>query len=168
MYESVSEAEIESRIAECHESVRSIFSYWRDRCREGGMPRRCDIDPVDVRFHLPSIILVDVVADERRFVYRLVGTREVAGRGYDPTGMSVASSFYAASKEAALACYQYVVQECRPFCFKDPYVTLDGWHEQEDIIYLPISEDGVNVSMILVYSHSYNYRPRIGGTFLLR
>lgn len=168
MYENVSEAEVESRIAACHESVRAIFSYWRDRCREGGMPCRRDIDPVDLRFHLPSIILVDVVPDERRFVYRLVGTHEVAGRGYDPTGMSVGSAFYAESKEAALACYRYVVRERRPFCFKDPYRTPDGWHEEEDTIYLPMSEDGVNVSMILVYSHTYNFRPRLEGALLLR
>ena len=49
------------------------------------MPRRSDIDPVDMpRRLLPFINLVDVVADERRYVYRLVGMGDVDVRGQDP------------------------------------------------------------------------------------
>jgi hypothetical protein len=56
------------------------------------MPSRADIDPTEIVPFLPGIMLVDVVADERRFVYRLVGTREVAMRGRDPTGKTKMSS----------------------------------------------------------------------------
>ncbi|MBI2254496.1 MAG: PAS domain-containing protein [Proteobacteria bacterium] len=167
MYEDVSEAEVERRIAACHESVRAVVVYWREKCAGRPMPGRTDIDPIDLKRFLPSIMLVDVVPDERRFVYRLVGTLEVAGRGYDPTGLSVAEAFYAASLEEGLATYEYVVRERRPFCFREPYLTADNWHEEEDTIYLPLSGDGQNVDKILVYSYSATYKPRLNDSYMI-
>ena len=161
IYEGVTEAEVNRRIAACHDSVRSLHAYWKSKCSGRPMPSRSDIDPMDFRRHLASVTLVDVVADARCFVYRLVGTQEVAGRGSDPTGRSVGDAFYAESRETALASYEYVVRTRRPFCFRDPYTTPDGWREQEDTIYLPLSTDGANVNMVLVYTHSDSFRPRL-------
>ena len=63
------------------------------------MPARGDLDPVDLKALLPLLILIDVVPDERRYVYRLVGTREVEMRGGDPTGKAVKDAYYAESAE---------------------------------------------------------------------
>ena len=42
------------------------------------MPRRSDIDPLEIpRALLPGLFLVEVVSDDRRYVYRLVGTADV-------------------------------------------------------------------------------------------
>lgn len=168
MYEDVTEAEVDDRIAASHESVGAIVAYWRKKCGDQRMPRRADIDPFELKSYLPCITLVDVVPDARRFVYRLVGTHEVAGRGSDPTGLCVSEAFYAESEEAGLATYEYVVRERRPFCFRDPYVTPDNWHEEEDTVYLPLSEDGITVNMILVYTHSIDFRPRIADSLIMR
>jgi hypothetical protein len=161
LYDGVTETEVDRRIAACHDSVRVLHAYWQSKRGGRPMPSRGDIDPVDFRRHLHSITLVDVVPDARRFVYRLVGTQEVAGRGSDPTGRSVGEAFYGESPEAALAMYEYVVLNRRPFCFRDPYTTPDGWREQEDTIYLPLSADGAQVNMVLVYTHSASFRPRL-------
>ena len=139
MYENVTEVEVERRIASCHETVREVLAYWRSKRANRAMPQRADIDPAELKAYLPSITLVDVVPDERCFVYRLVGTQEVAGRG---------------------GCYEYVVRERRPFCFAEPYRTADDWEEREDTIYLPLSEDGETVSMILVYTYCHEFKPR--------
>ena len=69
------------------------------------MPARRDIDPTEFVPHLPGIMLVDVVADERRYVYRLVGTREVEARGQNPTGRPVGESFHGSSRENVLRNY---------------------------------------------------------------
>lgn len=106
------------------------------------------------------MMLVDVMADERRFVYRLVGTGEVANRGSDPTGKSVPEAFFGGSAEETLACYESVVRNRAPFCYRGDYAAPDGRTETDDIIYLPLSDDGANVNMILVYSHSYSYKRR--------
>ena len=168
MYEDVTAEEVERRIAASHESVRAVYDYWRRKAAARLMPYRADIDPADLKPYLPAMMLVDVVHDTRRFVYRLVGTHEVAGRGRDPTGLSVTEAFYAGSAEEAVAAYEYVARSRRPFCFRDPYVTPDGWEEREDTLYLPLTRDGETVGIILVYSYAYGFKARGAASLVVR
>lgn len=107
---------------------------------------------------LPGICLVDVVQDARRYVYRLVGTGEVEVRGHDPTGKSVKEGFFGPSAEDALACYDRVVSTRAPFLDATPFTSEDGRYVTLDTLFLPLSEDGINVSKILVFSHSESVR----------
>jgi hypothetical protein len=160
MHVNVTAEETASRIAACHESIRTFHDYWSAKKGGRAMPRRADIDPVEVKPYLPMMMLIDVTADERRFVYRLVGTAEVAERGHDPTGRPVRDAFFGGSVEETLSYYEYVVRNRAPFCYRGAYAAPDGRIETDDIIYLPLSDDGVDVNMILVYSHSYSYKRR--------
>jgi len=168
MYEEVTAEEVERRIAASHDSVRAVYDYWYQKAAGRRMPLRADIDPADLKPYLPAMMLVDVVHDTRRFVYRLVGTHEVAGRGRDPTGLSVAEAFYAGSAEEALAAYEFVARERRPFCFCDPYITPDGWEEREDTVYLPLSRDGESVGVIMVYAYTYGFKARGAASLIVR
>lgn len=127
--------------------------YWEAKRRGRPMPSRADIDPLELRRFLPGIILIDVVDDERRYVYRLVGTREVAMRGKDPTGQSMIEGFFAATLEAALAIPDKVVATKAPFFLHRDFTAPDGRLGYEDLIMLPLSEDGARVTMIIGYTH---------------
>lgn len=73
-----------------HLGARALYEYWLNKCGSRLMPRRSDIDPTEIPPQLlPGISIVDVVSDDRRYVYRLMGTAEVQARGFDPTGRSV-------------------------------------------------------------------------------
>jgi hypothetical protein len=169
IYESIiTQEEIERRISACHPSVRTVYDYWPAKRGNRLMPSRKEIDPGDLKPFLPSMMLLDVVPDARRFVYRLVGTKEVSERGYDPTGKPVSEAFFARTAEETLNLYSDVVRACAPFCFHDPYEAPDGQTEHEDIIYLPLSGNGTDVDMILVYSYNYQFRSRMNGSSLLR
>lgn len=135
----------------CHPDMLKMLNYWH--AKRGGrlMPSRADIDPADFRRFLPHITLVDVVADERRFVYRLVGTKEVELRGRDPTGKSVIEAYFASSVDVAIANYDRVVRTRAPFYTADPYQVVDRYIGEEDL-FLPLSNDGERVNMILVFS----------------
>ena len=136
-----------------------MYEYWLSKCGRRPMPRRSDIDPVDMpRGLLPFINLVDVVDDERRYVYRLVGTGDVDVRGQDPTGKSVLEGFFAPRAEDALACYDRVVATRAPFLDPEPFVAPNGKYVMEETIFLPLSDDGVKVNMVLVFSHSRDLR----------
>jgi hypothetical protein len=117
------------------------------------MPARADIDPLQLRQYLPGIILIDVVDDERRYVYRLVGTREVAMRGKDPTGQSILQGFFAPSLNAALAILDQVVETRAPLFMHRDFTAPDGRLGYEDILMMPLSEDGARVSMLFGYTH---------------
>ena len=137
----------------CHPAVRAIHEYWERKRGARLMPARGDIDPMEFVLHLPGIMLVDVVADERRYVYRLVGTREVEARGQNPTGMSVGEKFHGSSRENVLRNYDRVCRE-RAALFDDYHFTSPGGRLlDEQVIFLPLSTDGENVSQILVYTH---------------
>jgi hypothetical protein len=163
----VSREETEARIAASHPDIRAMVAYWRSKCGDRRMPRRTDIEPIDIKAFLPRITLVDVVPDDRRFVYRLVGTEEVASRGQDPTGRSVAEAYFAATPEESLAYYEFVAGHGEPYCFRDAYRAPDGALEKQDVIFLPLSEDGISVSMILVFYYDHKYHPRVEDSSVL-
>jgi hypothetical protein len=137
----------------CHPTVRAIYDYWIHKRGARLMPARRDIDPTEIVPHLPGIMLVDVVADERRYVYRLVGTREVEARGQDPTGKSVGEKFHGSSRENVLRNYDWVCRD-RAALFDDYHFTSPGGRLlDEQAIFLPLSADGETVNQILVYTH---------------
>ena len=104
---------------------------------------------------VPGISVVAVVQDDRRYVYRLVGTGDVEVRGNDPTGKSVLEGFFGPSAENALACYDRVVSTGAPLLDPMP-LTASSWGKfvMEETLFLPLSEDEANVNKILVYSYS--------------
>src|SRR4030095_6374499 len=98
-------------LGRCHPAIRAIYAYWEGKRGGRRLPARSDIDPTEFVPHLPGIMLVDVVADERRYVYRLVGTREVEARGQNPTGRPVGEKFHGSSRENVLRNYDHVCRE---------------------------------------------------------
>lgn len=137
----------------CHPDVREMLDYWQRKRGGRAMPSRSDIDPSELRHFLPHITLVDVVGDERRFVYRLVGTAEVELRGYDPTGKAVADAYFATSADEALKHYEAAKVTRAPHYIADPFQAVDRFIGEEDL-FLPLSSDGETVNMILVFSIS--------------
>jgi hypothetical protein len=67
--------------------VHRLHEYWRSKAgADGAVPRRRDIDPIDLPDLLPNLMLLDVERDPLRFRYRLVGTRVVDFSYHDFTG----------------------------------------------------------------------------------
>ena len=135
--------------------IVAFHDIWCRKCGKRTMPARRDFDPVDMVTFLPGIALIDVVDDDRRFVYRLIGTREVAMRGNDPTGKGIAEGFYASSAEAALASYEDVVARRAARFEQRRFVTPDGRIGNEQTVILPLSDDGQAINMIIAYTHHY-------------
>lgn len=146
--------------ATCHPSVRVIYTYWLRKCGERPMPSRADLDPAEIPAGLlPGICLVDVVPDARRYVYRLVGTADVEVRGHDPTGKSVLDGFFGPSLSDVLANYDRVVSNRVPHIDPQHFRASNGRYVTEETIFLPLSEDGVSVNKILVFSQSREMSP---------
>jgi len=139
-------------LADCHDRVRAIYEYWAGKRRGRSMPSRADLDPLDIPRLLPDICLVDVVRDERRYVYRLIGTNEARVRGRDPTGRSVMEAYFGTSVQSVLLNYDAVTRSCTPHLDRDPSLTKDDRFIQHETIFLPLSDDGATVNMILVYT----------------
>lgn len=140
----------------CPERIAEIFHYWDGLRGDRRMPCRADFDPAEVVRHLPSLLLIDVEGVDDRgsaiLRYRVVGTEEVLLRGHDPTGKLVSEGFVGPSLEVVMEAYELVRKE-RCFLFELlEFKTHRGVMRSEYGILLPLSEDGTNVSQILVYS----------------
>ena len=135
----------------CHPDVLKMLAYWESKLNGRSMPRRGDIDPAEMVGLLPNIMIIDVVDDARRFVYRLVGTGEVLLRGRDPTGKSVRDGYFAASPEAAEARYERILKSREPYYEEDNFQVVDRYIFEANL-FLPLSDDGATVNKILVFS----------------
>ena len=135
----------------CHPDILKMLSYWESKRNGRAMPRRSDIDPAELVGFLPNLMLVDVVDDERRFVYRLVGTGEVQVRGHDPTGKSVRDGYFAASPDEAMARYERVCNSCAPYYEVDNFQVVDRYVCEANL-FMPLSDDDATVNKILVFS----------------
>jgi hypothetical protein len=137
--------------AKCHPDVLKLLAYWDGKRNGRTMPRRSDIDPADLVSLLPNISLIDVVDDERRFVYRLVGTGEVQLRGHDPTGKSVRDGYFAATPEAAEERYRRVCNTREPYYEEDNFQVVDRYVCEANL-FLPLSDDDQTVNKVMVFS----------------
>jgi hypothetical protein len=138
-------------LARASDAIKRMYGYWRSKCEGDRLPPRRAIDPVEIPRFLPQITIVEVVPDARRYVYSLVGTKEVEIRGRDPTGKSVLEGFFGPSVDDALGCYDAVVRTRQPHYDDTPYITPDGRFSDDETLFLPLSEDGEHVSRILVF-----------------
>ncbi|WP_162917289.1 PAS domain-containing protein [Dongia deserti] len=132
-----------------------MYAYWQHKRGPRPMPARADIEPAEIKRLLPGMLLVDVQRTQDGsldFVYRLVGTREVEMRGHDPTGKRVVEAFYGKSADTVTTCYSRVVETRCPFLDDDCYHLPGQEWSPSATIYLPLSNDGALVNMVLVYS----------------
>lgn len=135
----------------CSPKTVDLYRYWDDRRGPRPMPRRADIDPVDMRAWLARMTLIDVDATAQRFRYRLVGTEVVALRGFDATGRSVEAAWPGEDADMVQAAYRDVVaQKTAVFCHP---ATRRQWERDPivGVMLLPLSNDGERVDQILGY-----------------
>src|SRR3569623_3353232 len=133
-------------------NLQRIYAYWETKRGARLMPRRADLDPAEIPPRLlPGITLVDVVADPRRYVNRLVGTMEAEVRGYDPTGKSVAEGYFGDNAEDAMRYYDHVAQTRAPALDPVPFLERRRGYKGAESLFLPLSNNGVAVNMIMVF-----------------
>lgn len=69
--------------------LRRLYAYWDDKRGTREFPGRSDIDPIEMKFALGNISLIDVFHDPLRFRYRLHGSLVTERMGGDMTGKFV-------------------------------------------------------------------------------
>ncbi|WP_341915552.1 PAS domain-containing protein [Ferrovibrio terrae] len=67
-------------------TLRQLHTYWDTKRAGRPYPGREDIDPLDLRFVIGSLLLVDIEPSPLRFRYRLFGTDIAQRQGFDMTG----------------------------------------------------------------------------------
>jgi hypothetical protein len=132
-----------------HGDLRRLLEYWQGKCGDRPFPRRADIDPLDLHFMLERIALTEVHGEQpRRYRMRLVGTfwRDLSGVELSGTWLEELPS--ANLRDLTIGFYEAMIAAGKPrFTVRDAIV--DDRLLRYEIMLLPLSEDGIRVSMIL-------------------
>lgn len=135
----------------CFDEVREIHAWWGRARGDRAFPTRDQFDPLAFPRHLPGISIVDVRPDGE-LVYRLVGTAEVALRGFDPTGRRVRDAFIGEDWEEVRDNYGHVT--AHKACLFD-YTEAEspfGVLVYDETLMMPLGPDGEVVTQILLYA----------------
>jgi hypothetical protein len=133
--------------ADCLDDLRDprlkrLYEYWRGRCAEAVMPARAAIDPLDFRYILGYVTLVEVEPTPRRYRFRLDGSvlamlsgMDYTGKYLDQLGMQDYIDFVAAS-------YDRVVDRVSPYAYRKQGAFDTKTFDEETLI-LPLGAQGV-------------------------
>ena len=101
------------------------------------MPRRADLDPVDIPRLLPHVMLVEV-QPEGRYRYRLIGTANAQEHGVNATGRYVDEVLQ--------------VRERRSIYSESLFLSDVGGvvERHTKVLFMPLSEDGATVRQVFV------------------
>jgi hypothetical protein len=126
------------------------LSYWVQKRGGRSVPRKRDIDPIEVpRSVLPNLQVIDVIDGGARFRYRLIGTATVEAYGEDFTGRYPDEMFPPELRDFIHAVYRQVCSERAPVFLSNRYVTARGFELASKRIYMPLCDGNDAVSHIL-------------------
>jgi hypothetical protein len=129
-----------------------LRDYWNQKRGARPMPARGDIRPSEFRRHLGWVVMADVLRGGQEFRYRLVGTLVTQYFLSEGTGKTLTEAFHGWDRSVlngVRAVMRTVVREktiIRAFGAPDAFAT--GF-EAFDAIFLPLSDDGEHVNVIL-------------------
>ncbi|MGH7033628.1 MAG: PAS domain-containing protein [Stellaceae bacterium] len=137
------------------ERIRQAYDYWLGKAAGRAMPRRGNLDPIEIPLLLPNIMLVDV-EEPRRFRYRLIGTDCAQSHGFDATGRYVDEVLLDADYRGfVIALYDACVVGRRPIYSETLFASARTGTagRRVHVAFMPLSEDGERVNMVFVAQH---------------
>jgi hypothetical protein len=132
-----------------HPDLRVLYDYWNERRQGRRWPARADINPVDLKFALGNLSLIDVAPEPPRFIFRLIGTFLSQRLGTDFTGKTVDDIPDRAYRDEVNAAYEKLIDSGEPSVAQGERL-FDKTPHRFETLRLPLSEDGNSVTMILV------------------
>jgi hypothetical protein len=148
----------------CTPRIRRFWDYWNSKRGTRPMPSRADLDPLEMGPLLPYIVLTEVMQQPPWLIYRLVGTKQVAVRGHDPTGQPVMEHYIGHhlgnTASEVLLNYRLVIERCAIVFDYNHIEGPDGGGgsfdqmpvQETGTLLLPLSNDGHKVNMIFCCS----------------
>jgi len=135
-----------------HPTCVFLRDYWESKRGSRAMPSRADISPAQLKEHLGWVMILEVLPGARDFRYRLIGTLVTQYFSNDATGKTVMEAFADNGEPTAKlvnSVFRKVARDKVVMRTAGGANWLEDGMEAFEAIYLPLSEDGANVSHIL-------------------
>ena len=128
-------------------ALQQLQMYW-DKKRAGRpYPGREDIDPLELRFIIGNLILMDVEPMPLRFRYRLFGTGIVQRQGFDMTGKYLEQHPWPELAAQARQTYIEVIDRGKPSLIRRHGLVNDQYVDHQSLI-LPLGHSQVEMLMV--------------------
>ncbi len=139
-----------------HPKLRELYEYWDSKRAGRVMPSRADIDPIEMRFVVGNVIMVDVIEGKPLgFRIRLHGTNLSERVGFDLTGKMLDEMPWPEFRDLTTRSFTLVATK-RQVLHAHRDRVLDNRRRSYETIILPLSSDGEQVDRIicgLFYDH---------------
>lgn len=136
--------------ATAHPRLRQLYEYWDQKRAGRRMPSRADLDPLDIRFAIGDVILVDVLeGTPPRFRIRLHGTNLSERTRFDLTGKMLDEMPAPEFRELSTRSFRRVVRTREPLHAHAERL-LDNRMQRYEAVILPLSSDGETVDRLMV------------------
>jgi hypothetical protein len=140
-----------------------LYAYWDAKRGSRAVPARIDLNPVEIPYLLPFLLIVERAGDQ--FRNRLIGSAVAQELGQDPTGKLVGASLADPRSAAeARAIFERVFTMARPVFATGEFVFKSGTPHAMSLLALPLSDDGkeVNMTVASLVGRFYLYEPSRG------
>lgn len=137
--------------------LNSVFEYWNSCRRDGMLPRRKDIDVLQLKPVLGHTHLVDVSAqDPADYRFRLYGSKVRLDRFRNYSNTRVGDYPSVAYRNALIQDYSAVVWSGTPL-YQNVVARLRAIRYSYSRLLLPLAEDGRKVNMLVVCTRDRTY-----------
>jgi hypothetical protein len=125
-----------------------LYGYWDGKRAGRRMPARADIDPIEIRDWMPSIIICEAEPAPLRFRYRLIGTRITELVHRDVTGRYIDEELYGDNVEVVKGPFQEAYSTRAPVALRG---RLKWGNVEREVaaLALPLSNDDQAVNMVM-------------------
>jgi len=143
--------------------VRGLYDYWQRARGDRLMPRRADIDPIEIWSLLPYVHMSEWREDPRDVHYRIAGTEIVATAGHEYRGRSLSQVLGDPNDlEESLSLYVRVVATRVPIFGRTEDSSVRLGVDFFEWILCPLSEDGKTVTHFLGLEDYVSHRRYLG------
>lgn len=146
--------EADDNIGIADQEIRRFVAYWRGKRGDAEFPRRADLDPIDFRYVLGDVVLIQVSRSPEgshwpwEFHYRLVGTNLVERDGYDLTNKSLDELPEPEYRERVRASFIEVCETRAPI-HRTRELFLDHRVRRYEAVVLPLASNGHDIDMLI-------------------
>jgi hypothetical protein len=132
-----------------HPQLVQLFDYWDGKRAGRRWPTRGDVDPLEMRFALGNIDLVEITYDPLVFRFRLSGSNIDRDEGFNMQGKTLDEYPLPQHREMVRRTYLRALDAGVP-----DYEELERFDEGRTVHYgrliLPLSDDGARIDMFLM------------------
>jgi hypothetical protein len=129
--------------------LKRLFSDWEDRRRGRDFPARADFDPLEMKYILGAMNLIDVLYDPLRFRFRVHASNTTQRIRMDMTGKFLDDMPDQVLKQVIGEHFTEVIERRAPVLKRRRNLTTDKRFVNNEVLVMPLSNDGQSINMLM-------------------